>query len=830
MKIASWAILGTGIVWLGTAGAANVSSREQAAVPARPTPAAAQAPASPATAKPATTPTRTPAAAQVQEQNALIARYCAGCHSDRAKAGGLTLAGFDVSKAAAHAETVERMIVKLQAGMMPPPGAQRPDPTAHAALISSLETRVDAAAATSPNPGRRPFQRLNRAEYERAIGDLLALEVRAGDWLPLDTMSANFDNIADAQALSPTLLESYLNAASAISRMAVGDRSAPTIDTTYTSSTYVSQHPWDYVPGAPYGTRGGMVITHVFPADAEYEFQMTFNAGDNARLEDVDISVDDERVALVEYERGAAAAADGRGQAPMRTGRVFIRAGQHKVAAAFVKRSEGPYEDLIKPHGWSFAGGGSGGSGITTLPHIRDLIVVGPYNATGLSETASRRKVFSCRPTSPADERVCARQIVTRLGAEAYRRPLTTGEIDRLMPIYEQAAKKSGFEAGVTGALEAILASPYFIFRIEREREARPGAPFRIADMDVASRLSFFLWGTPPDQDLLTAAAQGKLSDPKGLEAQARRMLADPRADALGTRFAAQWLRLQDVEKVHPDPNYYPNFDENLAEGMRRETTMFFNNLVREDRSLLDLYRADYTFLNERLAQHYGIPGVSGTEFRRVTYPDTSRRGILGQGSVLVQTSLANRTSPVLRGKWVMEVLLGTPPPPPPPNVPTLEETGESKGGKLLTTRERMEIHRANPTCNACHRFMDPIGLSLDNFDVTARLRMRENGSPLDTRGDFYDGTKVTSLNELVGALMKRPTPMVRTFTENLLAYSLGRRAEYYDQPTIRAIARNAEADGYKMSAFILGVIKSDAFRMKRAEPATDTAAPVAQP
>ncbi len=832
MKSASLAVLGTGILWMGVAVNAGLAGRmpAQDGTPAAGTPAPvaqAPAPAPRRSAPPAPRTASTGPDGQTAsiDENAVIKRYCAGCHNDRRPASGLSLASFDVAEAASHREVAEKLIVKLQAGMMPPPGSPRPDAAQYASLIDALESTVDAAAAATPHPGRRPFQRLNRAEYSRAIHDLLSLEVKAGDWLPLDTMSANFDNIADAQALSPTLLESYLNAAGAISRMAVGDRSAPTIDTTYTNPSYLSQHPWNHVEGTPYGTRGGMAVDHVFPADAEYEFQLTFTSGENARLEDVDISVDGERVALVNYELGSIEGADGRGQAPMRTERIFVRAGQHSVSAAFVRRTEGPYEDLMKPHGWSYAGGGSGGSGITTLPHLRDLIVVGPYNATGVSDTPSRQTIFTCRPTSPADERPCARQILGRLASEAYRRPLQAGELDRLMPFFETGAEKGGFEAGVTSALEAVLSSPYFIFRIEREREARPGTAYRVADLDLASRLSFFLWGTSPDQALLEAAAKGRLSDPKGLEAEARRMLADPRSEALGSRFAAQWLRLQDVDKVHPDPNFYPGFDENLAAAMRQETVRFFNDLVQSDRSLFDLYRADYTFVNERLAQHYGIAGVAGNEFRKVTYPDDRRRGVLGQGSVLVQTSLANRTSPVLRGKWVMEVLLGSPPPPPPPNIPALEETAESRDGKLLTTRERMEMHRANPTCNACHRVMDPIGLALDNFDVTARWREREYGMPLDTRGDFYDGTAVTTPGELAEALMKRPTPLVRTFTENLLAFSLGRRAEYYDQPTIRAIARAASADEYRMSSFILGVITSDAFRMKQADAAaTETA------
>jgi Protein of unknown function (DUF1592)/Protein of unknown function (DUF1588)/Protein of unknown function (DUF1585)/Protein of unknown function (DUF1595)/Protein of unknown function (DUF1587) len=795
-------------LWMGVVASIGVSAQRRS--PPRSAPARAHS-----------------AAPVVEELNATVRRYCVTCHNDRARTGGLSLAAFDVARAAENADVAERMVRKLQAGLMPPPLAARPDAAAQTALVTALESTVDAAAAAKPNPGVRLFQRLNRPEYTRAVHDLLDLEVDAGNWLPLDTKSANFDNIADAQALSPTLLESYLNAAAAISRMAVGDRSAATVDSTYTNAGYVSQHPWDRIEGAPYGTRGGMVVKHVFPADAEYIFEVALVSGSNARFEDIDISINGERVALVAYEPGPAGGADGRGGRGVRTEPIVVRAGQHVVAAAFVRKLDGPYEDLIRPHDWSFAGGGAGGPGITTLPHVRDLTIKGPYKITGVSETPSRQKIFTCRPTIPAEERPCARQIVAQLGGEAYRRPLSPGEIDRLMPFYEKGAARTsagsgGFEAGVRTVLEAILASPHFIFRLEREPEfAKPGGTYRIADVDLASRLSFFLWGTLPDQELLALANQGKLTAPGTLEQQTRRLLADPRAEALATRFAAQWLRLQDLEKVHPDPNNYPNFGDNLAADMRRETELFFNSLVREDRSLLDLYRADYTFVNGRLAQHYGFPGVSGEHFRRVPYPDDTRRGVFGHGSILVQTSLANRTSPVLRGKWVMEVLMGTPPPPPPPDVPALEETAEARNGRLLTTRERMELHRENPTCNACHRFMDPIGLALDNFDVTGKWRVRENGMPLDTQGDFYDGTPVRTPSELLSALLKRPVPLVRTFTENLMAYALGRRVEYFDQPAVRAIAKAAAANDYKMSSFILGVVKSDAFQLRQAEPTT---------
>ena len=826
MTRATPTILGSGILCIALASAATLaqSGPKPAAPPATPARTAAQAP-TPVTSTPRTTPV---AAAAATNHNAVIKRYCIGCHNEKRKdnSGGLALETFDVAKAADHAAVAEKMIVKLQAGMMPPPGASRPDAATYASLISALETTIDTRAAARPNPGRRTFPRLNRAEYRRAIHELLDLDVDASKWLPLDTMSANFDNIADEQALSPTLLESYLNAAADISRMAIGDRNAQGVDHTYTAPAYVSQHPWDRVPGAPYGTRGGLVIDHVFPADGEYVFEVTLNGGDNARYEDIDISVEGGRVALLPYENLPAGGADGRGANGIMTEPVMVKAGQQKVAAAFVRRSDGPYEDLIRPHDWSFAGGGSGGGGITTLPHMRDLIIRGPFKTTGVSQTPTRQRIFTCRPTSQDEEVRCAREIVSDLAAEAYRRPVNLREVDRLMPFYQKgAANGGGFEGGVRSALEAVLSSPHFIFRLEREPEtARTGNTYRVADLDLASRLSFFLWGTSPDKELVTIASQGKLSDPVTLERQTRRMLADPRAEALASRFAAQWLRLQDIDKVKPDPNFYPNFDDNLAAMMRRETQLFFTDLVRTDRSLLDLYRADYTFLNERLARHYGIPGVAGGEFRKVQYPDNRRIGVLGQGSMLVQTSLANRTSPVLRGKWVMEVLLGTPPPPPPPDVPDLEASGEAKDGRMLTTRERMEIHRKNPTCNSCHRFMDPIGLALDNFDVTAKWRAREFGSELDTKGDFYDGTPITSPNELVAALMKRPTPMVRTFTENLMAYALGRRVEYFDQPTIRAIARKAETDNYKMSAFILGVVKSEPFRMKRVEAPATTA------
>jgi hypothetical protein len=763
--------------------------------------------------------------------NAVVDMYCTDCHNDQQKSGNLSFDHFDAASAPKDLAVSERMIRVLRAEIMPLTGAPRPTGDTLRALAETIEQVIDRNA--HPNPGFRTFQRLNRAEYERVVHDLLGLDIDAGDYLPLDTKSANFDDIADVEALSPTLLDAYLNAAAAISRMAVGDRSAALTVTTYPSSPFVSQHPWDHVDGAPFGTRGGIVADHSFPADGMYQVGMIVNGGVGTSLEDVDVSIDGSRVALLHYERGVnqtnLSADAPLGADLYNTDPIFVKAGQHHVSAAFVRRSEGPYEDLIKPHEWSMAANGNASVGTTTPPHVMELTVTGPQKIVGVSETPSRHIIFSCRPSASLSARSCADQIVTRLGTKAYRRPLTKHDRDGLMAFYTKGsagmkAGSAGFEQGIQSAIQAILSSPYFVFRFESTPpNAAPGTDYQINDIDLASRLSFFLWGSIPDEELLGLAAKRKLSDPKTLERQVHRMLADPRAEALSTRFAAQWLRLQDLDRVHPDAFLFPDYDQQLADAMRRETELFFNSLVHEDRSLLDLVSANYTFVNERLARHYGIPHVSGRDFQRVTYPDSSRRGILGQGSMLVQTSVANRTSPVLRGKWIMEVLIGMPPPPPPPNVPTLDETTDGKDGRPLTTRERMALHRKNPTCNTCHQYMDPLGLSLDNFDVTGKWRYLENAVPVDTRGTLYDGQTVASPADLTKALVKRPIPLVRTFTENLMAYAIGRRMEDFDQPAIRVIAREAEASGYKMSSFIWGVVNSTEFRSKRVEDVATT-------
>ena len=545
--------------------------------------------------------------------------------------------------------------------------------------------------------------------------------------------------------------------------------------------------------------------------------------GGTSRDEQIEISIDGERVALYWVDRFMNVS-DPNG-ANMQSEPIFVRAGPRRVSAAFLRQAEGPREDVVSPHEWSLSDRqiGVSGYGITALAHLKDLAITGPYEATGVSETPSRSRVFSCRPLTLEEAPACAEEIISRLGPQAFRRSLTQDDLDGLMSFYELGFADGGFELGVRTAIEAILASPDFVFRLEEAPSGvKAGESYAVSDTDLASRLSFFLWGAPPDAELLVAAEKGELSDESGLTAQVRRMLQDSRAEALGTRFASQWLRLEDLDKVHPDRLFFPDFYQQLADAMLRETELFFNGLVREDRSALELYSADYTYLNEALAKHYGIPGITGTHFRKVQYPDATRRGILGHGSILTLTSHANRTSPVLRGKWVLEVLLGAPPPPPPPGIPDLDETEAFEAGRLLTTRERMELHRSSPSCNSCHRFMDPIGLALDNYDVTGRWRIRENGMPLDTKGEFYDGTMIETPSALQEVLVKRPIPLVRTFTENLMAYALGRRVEYYDQPTIRSITAQAEEDDYRMSSFILGVVLSDAFRMQQVNVVAD--------
>lgn len=755
--------------------------------------------------------------------NRVVQYTCMACHNDALLTGNLSLASFDVTKAEQRPDVAERMIRKLRAGMMPPAGVPRPGGDTLAAFAAALEARMDRAAAANPNPGRRTFQRLNRAEYESSIRVLLALHINAGDYLPLDTKSANFDNIADVQMPSATLMEGYVRAAGHISRLAVGDPDATPSSTTYKVPKTASQ--LGHAEGAPLGTRGGLSVIHNFSADGEYVFKLELHPGPTGFLyglttpgEQIEVSISSGRVALLDIDRWMSES-DPAGMR-LETQPIYVRAGPQQVSAAFIQESEGPVDDLITPVDHTLADAMIGSAyGVTTLPHLRDLAILGPYAVTGISDTPSRRKIFTCRPTSPDESSTCAESIIARLGTRAYRRPLTDNDRKGLMSFYEQGDAEGGFEIGIRTAIQAILASPHFVFRIEESQgDMLPGDIYRISDIALASRLAFFIWGMPPDDELIELASQQKLSDSLIYERQVRRLLADPRSEALATRFASQWLRLQDLEKLHPDARLFPYYDGRLAEALNRETELLFDHLVRADRNVLELLTADYTFINERLARHYGIPGVTGSHFRRVTYMDDQRRGLLGHGSILAMTSHADRTSPVLRGKWVMEVLLGTPPPPPPPNVPDLEATEGVQDGRFLTTRERMELHRSNPVCRSCHQFMDPIGLALDNFDVTGKWRIKENGRTLDTQGELYDGTPVSSPADLREALLKRPEAFIRNFTANLLSYALGRRVEYYDMPTVRAIARDAAANGNRMSSYILGVVKSAPFRMAKAE------------
>ena len=761
------------------------------------------------------------------DPNAVVEEYCTRCHNERRRTGNLVLEGFDVANAAQMRPTIEKMIRKLRARMMPPAGVRRPEPAVVADMAAVLEAEMDRLAAASPDPGRRTFQRLNRAEYAAAVRDLLGLDVDVGAFLPLDTKSANFDNIADVQMPSATVMEGYLRAAGHISRLALGDPDAEPASTIYRIPRVASQK--DHAEGAPLGTRGGLSATHTFPADGAYVFHVMPYAAVEGELfgrtfgtEQIEVSIDGARVALLTIDRWMSEAEPT--GLNVRTDSIYVTAGPKRVSVAFLRQFEGELDDLIRPIDHTLADGQIGiGLGVTTQQHLQRVTILGPFGVTGVSETPTRRRVFRCRPTAPAEARPCARKIVGELAARAYRRPATEADVEGLLAFYDQGAEAGGFEKGVRTALQAILASPHFLFRLESApRDPLPEGAYPLGGTELASRLSFFLWGAPPDAELAAAAARGELSGAAGLEAQARRMIADPRSRALATRFAAQWFRLHDLEEIHPDALSYPYFDHTLAGAMHHETEAFFAHLVEEDRPVHELLTADYTFVNERLARHYGITGVTGHDFQRVPYPAGRRRGVLGHGSVLTLTSHPDRTSPVLRGKWVLEVLLGAPPPPPPPDIPAFEETAAAEEGRVLTVRERMEEHRANPQCQSCHDVIDPLGLALENFDVTGAWRTRDGGNPVDPAGVMYDGTELASPQDLRDALLSLSEVFHQTFAQNLMAYALGRRIEFYDMPTIRRITREAAEDDYRMSSFLLGVVRSPAFRMARADALAD--------
>jgi hypothetical protein len=754
-------------------------------------------------------------------QNETLQKFCGDCHNDIDMKGEMSLDGFHAGRAADKAELAEKIVSKLRTGLMPPRDMPQPDAATRVALASALETTLDAAAAANPNPGRRPFQRLNRAEYAAAIKSLLGLDVDVSAYLPADTISAGFDNIADVQMPSATVMQGYMRAAAYVSRAAIGDPSADPSSITYDVPRTRSQK--DRLDGAPFGTRGGTVVTHNFPADGKYRFQLLLHGeptgalfGRTMRAIQMEVSIDGELAASVKVDRWISES-DPTGLT-VTTEPVAVRAGPHRVAATFVKEFEGSEDDLVRPIDHTLADTQIGvGYGVTTLPHLRKLGIVGPSEVSGVSDTAARRKVFTCRPTAPAEEIACARRIIDRLGTEAYRRPLSASDVDELMPFYKQGAATGGFEGGIRNAVQAMLASLHFLFRVEQTpARVAPNGIYRITGTDLASRLSFFIWGTIPDRELIGAARRGDLELPAAFEKQVRRMLADPKAEALATRFASQYLRLQDLDKIEPDALDYPYFDETLADAMARETELLFDHLVRADRPLTEMLTADYTFVNERLARHYGIAGVSGPEFRKVTYPDDRRRGVLGHASILTLTSHGNRTSPVLRGKWVLEVLLGSPPPPPPPDVPDLDETGDAVDGRFLSVAEQLAMHRKNPACSSCHNVIDPIGLALDGFDVTGSWRIKDRGVPVNTAGELYDGTKLSGAADLRAAIVSRSDVVVSHFTSMLMSYALARRVEYYDMPAVRRIVRDARASNYRLSSLILGVARSSAFRSAR--------------
>lgn len=766
----------------------------------------------------------------------IIDEFCLDCHDKGTHTAGLVLETFDPEHPELSPEIAEKVIKKLRAGLMPPPGNPRPDAAAVSAFVTGLETTIDQYAALHPNPGARPFQRLNRAEYARSIHDLLGLDVDVDAYLPPDTISHDFDNVADVQGFSPAMMEGYLRAASAISRLAVGDAHATPATTSYKVPRTESQV--NHVEGTPYGTRGGLVVTHNFPADGTYVFRITLHASPTGQLfgltahgEQLEVAVNSARVALLDINPRMSES-DPNGM-NLTTDPIPVKAGPQRISASFIKRFDGPVDDLIEPIEHTLADTQIGtAQGITTLPHVREFGVTGPFTVTGVSDTPSRERIFTCHPAGSAtggpiagDEKTCAPTILGALAREAYRRPVTAADVQGLMTFFDAGRKTGSFDDGIRTALQAILASPGFVFRVERvPATAKPGQAYRISDIELASRLSYFLWASVPDAELVSVAGEGHLKNPDVLDREVRRMLADPRAEALSTRFAAQWLHLQDLAQMQPDALLYPHYDETLTDAMTTETELFFDSIVKEDHNVLDLLTADYTFVNERLAAHYGIPDVSGPNFRRVTLKDDARRGLLGEGSILVLTSVADRTSPVQRGKWVMEVLLGTPPTPPPPNVPPFDNTKATAGGRTLSVRERMEEHRKNPVCNSCHRMMDPIGLALENFDPTGAWRIKDNGVPVDPRGTMYDGSPIDGPASLRKALLGHSDIVLRNFTQVLMTYALGRRVEYYDMPTVRAIVNDAAQHGNRFSSFVMGVVKSPAFQMSTGEEAVDTA------
>ena len=717
-----------------------------------------------------------------------------------------------------NAEHVEKAIKMLQIGMMPPPGLPRPDNATAKAFAKTLAAGIDRAAEARPSAGSPDLHRLNRTEYQNSIRDLLGLDVEVSTLLPADDMSHGFDNMADALTVSPALMEGYIRAAGKISRLAVGDSHVTPTTATFQVPKIVNQ--MRLVDGAPYGTRGGVSTIYNFPADGEYVFKTSFyhdldgpfwgkNQGKGEQLE---ISINGTRVALLTLDPNMMPT-DTRQTPP-----IAVKAGPQRVSAAFLEKSSGPIEDIVSPVEMTLIDTTHADiPGLTSLPHLRELNVTGPTNVTGVGDTPSRRTIFTCHPEAGADEVPCAKKVIARLARLAYRRPATDSDIEDLLSLFQKGRNQGNFDSGIQAVVQTILSDPEFVFRVERvPRNLAGGASYRISDLELASRLSFFLWSSAPDDALINLASQNQLHEPATLEQQVRRMLADPKSEALATVFAAQWLHLQNLKDVQPDVFLFPNYDRNLGDSMRRETELFFSSIVHEDRSVLDLLGANYTFVDEILAKHYGIPDILGSRFRRVAITDERRFGLLGQASILTLTSVSNRTSPVARGKYVMQVLLGEPPPPPPPNVPALKENDESS--KAQSVREKMEMHRKQEPCHSCHQLMDPIGLALENFDGVGQWRTNDTGIRIDPTSQMFEGSKLDGPVSLRKAILSRPEGFLNTFTENFLAYGLGRVIDYRDLPAARVIERDAAANGNRFSVYVLGIVKSTPFQMRHVE------------
>ena len=770
---------------------------------------------------------------QATHYRQILNTYCVTCHNQRLKTGGLMLDALSLEDVSAKPEVWEKVVRKLHSGTMPPQGMKRPDAATYHELTSWLETQLDRAAQTNPYAGRPVVHRLNRSEYANAIHSLLDLDIDAATLLPPDDSAYGFDNISDALGVSPALEEHYLSAALKIGALAVGDPHVTPGSETWRIRQDLSQD--QHIEGLPLGTIGGTSVRYNFPLDGEYTLEAKLyrtNLNIMRGLEvahQVEFSIDGQRVhlaaiggkedlaSLFEKPTDTGDAVDAR----LRV-RVPVKAGPHTVVVAFVEDRLVSEPDRLQP----FLRSSVDNFDWSGHPHLQMLTIAGPFKAAGAGDTPSRRRIFTCHPDRPAAEEGCARQIVSTLARRAYRQPVTDADLRPVLKFYEAGRRNGGFEAGIELALERILASPRFVFRMERDpADVAPGAIYQVSDLDLASRLSFFLWSGIPDDELIKVAGQGKLKNPAVFDREVERMLSDPQSQALGTNFAGQWLQLRNLRNVQPNSDDFPDFDDNLRQSFRRETELLFKSIITEDRSVLDLLNADYTFVNERLARHYGIPDIYGSRFRRVTITDDARRGLLGQGSILALTSHAERTSPVVRGKWILENILGTPVPPPPPDVPPLK--GNEDGQKPRTMREQMAEHRTNAVCAGCHKIMDPIGLALENFDAVGAWRYADAGSPIDASGELADGTKVDGVVSLRKAILSRPEVFAGTFTEKLLTYALGRGLDYHDMPAVRAILRDAAKQNYRFSAILRGVVHSTPFQMRMAAPRENEGSPI---